>query len=650
MERSPFSRYVIAAITIVFLIGIISYRQYQLSQNFEMLGVVEGFYGTPWTHHERLDVVRFMGDVGMNVYFYAPKDDPFHRQRWREHYADDHLQRFQELIRVAEESNVRLFYAISPGLSMKYSDESDYQALLEKLNSLNVVGISNFALFLDDVPESLQHLEDQEKFSSLAEAHVYIINRLHNDLNVNGSSLVVCPTTYTDAWGSREYISKLGSRIPSDIPLFWTGRDVAISEILVEDAQNWSEIMSRKPLIWDNFPVNDFEQWRPILGPISGRSSALSSYTKGIVANPMDKPYLSMISLYTVAAYGRNPQNYDPDKAWFNALVHLAGADAARTLRPLVLLFSDYGWTDNVFTPLYTPGKSFNVNEVRDALTVFETSMDSLKSKTHAENEYIQKILPELDLFVRQIRTDYDAMLSDPYYTIDLEGFLNYQSERESVIATPSIVQFDGILNEWNANEFKYLNSSRTDDTNRVSVGFRYQDEVLNIGIKVKTNYFNNGTPGVWSDGDQVLLVLEYSLDRSGIWIQPTDLLIQVRPPSESGDVTSQFGSFYLTPFSQRGISDITMRTVSSFFEHFIGVPHDSLKDIVRNVSVAGTRVTNGYQLEIKIPVESLNDIRLNISVNDFQSTSNGNQMTNYILSRRPYIGNTNTYPEIIFR
>ena len=139
-------------------------------------------------------------------------------------------------------------------------------------------------------------------------------------------------------------------------------------------------------------------------------------------------------------------------------------------------------------------------------------------------------------------------------------------------------------------------------------------------------------------------------MDRSGIWIQPTDLLIQVRPPSESGDVTSQFGSFYLTPFSQRGISDITMRTVSSFFEHFIGVPHDSLKDIVRNVSIAGTRVTNGYQLEIKIPVESLNDIRLNISVNDFQSTSNGNQMTNYILSRRPYIGNTNTYPEIIFR
>src|SRR5690606_23250261 len=104
-------------------------------------------------------------------------------------------------------------------------------------------------------------------------------------------------------------------------------------------------------------PVNDFEQWRPIIGPLRGRSSALSAYTRGIIANPMDKPYLSMIPLYTVAKYGINPQNYDPDKAWFEALVHLSGKDAARILRPMVLLFSDYGWTDNVFTPIYTPGK-----------------------------------------------------------------------------------------------------------------------------------------------------------------------------------------------------------------------------------------------------------------------------------------------------
>src|SRR5690606_14549461 len=131
---------------------------------------------------------------------------------------------------------------------------------------------------------------------------------------------------------------------------------------------------------------------------------------------------------------------------------------------------------------------------------------------------------------------------------------------------------------------------------------------------------------------------------------QPTDLLIQVRPPSQSGEITSQFGSFYLTPFSQRGISDITMRTVSSFFEHIVGGPHESLQDIESNISIAGTRVSDGYELEIMIPVGSLNDINLNISVNDFQSNSNGNIMTNFIFSRRPYIGNINTYPEIIFR
>jgi hypothetical protein len=42
-------------------------------------GVVEGFYGTPWTYAERLDILRFEGQHGMNVYHYGPKYDPYHR-------------------------------------------------------------------------------------------------------------------------------------------------------------------------------------------------------------------------------------------------------------------------------------------------------------------------------------------------------------------------------------------------------------------------------------------------------------------------------------------------------------------------------------------------------------------------------------------
>ena len=44
--------------------------------SFAERGVVEGFYGTPWTHQDRLDILRFEGAHALNVYYYAPKMIP----------------------------------------------------------------------------------------------------------------------------------------------------------------------------------------------------------------------------------------------------------------------------------------------------------------------------------------------------------------------------------------------------------------------------------------------------------------------------------------------------------------------------------------------------------------------------------------------
>ena len=48
------------------------------------VGVVEGFFGRPWTHSQRLFVIRLIASLGMNTYIYAPKEDPRHREEWRE--------------------------------------------------------------------------------------------------------------------------------------------------------------------------------------------------------------------------------------------------------------------------------------------------------------------------------------------------------------------------------------------------------------------------------------------------------------------------------------------------------------------------------------------------------------------------------------
>ncbi len=46
-----------------------------------MRAVVEGFYGTPWSQEERLDQIKMYGEYKMNAYIYAPKSDPYHREK-----------------------------------------------------------------------------------------------------------------------------------------------------------------------------------------------------------------------------------------------------------------------------------------------------------------------------------------------------------------------------------------------------------------------------------------------------------------------------------------------------------------------------------------------------------------------------------------
>ena len=38
-------------------------------------GAIEGFYGQPWTHAERIALFDWLAAWGLNTYLYAPKDD-----------------------------------------------------------------------------------------------------------------------------------------------------------------------------------------------------------------------------------------------------------------------------------------------------------------------------------------------------------------------------------------------------------------------------------------------------------------------------------------------------------------------------------------------------------------------------------------------
>ncbi len=118
------------------------------SSAFAVRGVIEGFYGTPWTEAQRLDMVESIGRWGMNTFIYSPKDDYLLRDGWAEPFDDAALQKLRRLLETCEASGVSLAVAVSPGLSMKYSDPSHRSALEAKLLSLVDAGVRSLGLFL----------------------------------------------------------------------------------------------------------------------------------------------------------------------------------------------------------------------------------------------------------------------------------------------------------------------------------------------------------------------------------------------------------------------------------------------------------------------------------------------------------------------
>ena len=66
--------------------------------DFPVRGVVEGFYGKPWSHQQRLRAIEHFGDFNFNTYFIAPKDVPWQRFNWRQPFNDEFMKLTSELI------------------------------------------------------------------------------------------------------------------------------------------------------------------------------------------------------------------------------------------------------------------------------------------------------------------------------------------------------------------------------------------------------------------------------------------------------------------------------------------------------------------------------------------------------------------------
>ncbi len=281
-----------------------------------MRGVVEGFYGTPWSHNARMRMLTFLADNKMNTYIYGPKDDPFHRDRWREDYPAEEGKRISELASHAAAEGVDFYWAIHPGASIKW-DGTERMEILNKFGKMYDLGVRAFAVFFDDISgEGTKALKQAELLNYIDDEFI----AKHPDVK----PLVMCPTRYSKgaATGDESYLPALKEHLNDDIYVMWTG-DRVLSEIDKASLEWVNPRIGRKAFVWWNFPVSDYVRDHLLLGPVYGNGLDIAPLLSGFVSNPMEYPEASRIAVGSVGEYLWNMDTYNAEEAWRRSIAAL---------------------------------------------------------------------------------------------------------------------------------------------------------------------------------------------------------------------------------------------------------------------------------------------------------------------------------------
>jgi hyaluronoglucosaminidase len=300
--------------------------------DFPVRGVVEGFYGKPWTHTQKLKGIELFADYNMNTYFLAPKDDPLQRFNWRSPFTPEYLITSKELIERGKIHGIDFVLCVSPGLSVEYSSDKDVDSVVNRFKQLTDLGATHFGMLWDDITWEMQHDSDNAKYASTAAAHADFTNRVWEKLIAYNeiAQLTVCPMSYSGR-GDEPYVVDIGRELNSRINLMWTGRSICSEYLDIADAVIFQRNALRPALYWDNFPVNDGGlQVNLYIGPVRGREKGLHRYSSGLLSNPMLQFEASLIPISTIGEYLWNSEKYNPDEAWERALVTLIPHDDDR--------------------------------------------------------------------------------------------------------------------------------------------------------------------------------------------------------------------------------------------------------------------------------------------------------------------------------
>jgi hyaluronoglucosaminidase len=300
--------------------------------SLSMRGVVEGFYGTPWSMQARLSMLDFLGAHKLNLYIWTPKDDPSLRARWRTPFPADRLSMIHALVERAARNHVTFAVGVSPGLSVCYSSTADERRLIAKLKAAWSQGVRAFAVAFDDIdPNRVLCASDRKSFgtgpTALAAGQAHLLNQVRRDFIATHDDplpLIAVPTEYKGL-NPTPYRTTLAHRLDPEVVVQWTGLFGISLSVSGTEAQAARRLYLHPVLLWDNAFVNDFAPGSLILGAHKASDARLTGATLGTTADPMGEAEASKIGLFTLADETWNLRAYDAASSWEASITEFAG-------------------------------------------------------------------------------------------------------------------------------------------------------------------------------------------------------------------------------------------------------------------------------------------------------------------------------------
>lgn len=299
--------------------------------DIQFRGFIEGYYGNPWSVEDRIELMKFGGEIKMNQYIFAPKDDPYHNSKWRELYPDEELENIKKLAQAGNESKCFFVWSIHCFMNsaFRFDTEEHYQEdfaiVTAKFSQLLGAGVRQFGVLADDAAavspaNTVRLLNDLDEW--LGEQQ-----ETYPDLR---RDILYCPNDYYGNGGSAQL--KNINTVNRNVHIMATGGKIW-GEVTPSFGQNYynniasSDAEGRYPYMWVNWPCSDNSKNHLIMG---GHNTFLhagvdGSTYEGIVLNPMQQSEPSKVAVFTCADYAWKcwDSEAEGDQAWEDAFKYV---------------------------------------------------------------------------------------------------------------------------------------------------------------------------------------------------------------------------------------------------------------------------------------------------------------------------------------